>query len=70
MGDIVNLKHARKARARAEKAEVAAANRARFGRTKAEKSRDKAESAVVARTLDGAKRAPSDDKSDERGDKR
>jgi Domain of unknown function (DUF4169) len=58
MGDIVNLRHVRKARARAEKAEVAAENRARFGRTKAEKSRDKAETEVVARTLDGAKRTP------------
>lgn len=37
MSDIVNLRQARKARARAEKEKQAADNRLRFGMTKAER---------------------------------
>ncbi|GAB7550790.1 DUF4169 family protein [Novosphingobium sp. 11B] len=56
MAEIVNLRMARKARARsADKAE-AAANRAQHGRTKAEKSATQAEVARIDRTLDGARR--------------
>lgn len=56
MAEIVNLRMARKAKARsADKAE-AAANRAQHGRTKAEKSASQAEIARIDRTLDGAKR--------------
>lgn len=40
MGDVINLRQARKARARAEKEAQAQENRARFGRTGAEKQRD------------------------------
>jgi hypothetical protein len=40
MGDVINLRQARKARARAEKEAQAQENRARFGRTGAEKRRD------------------------------
>ena len=43
MADIVNLNRARKAKARAEKAAASAANRRKFGRTKAEKAHDRAE---------------------------
>lgn len=40
MGEVINLRQARKARARAEKEAQAQENRARFGRTGAEKRRD------------------------------
>ncbi|WCT74369.1 DUF4169 family protein [Sphingomonas naphthae] len=56
MAEIVNLRSARKARATAEAESAAAANRARFGRTKNEKRRDDLEQARAERTLDGAKR--------------
>lgn len=49
MVEIVNLRLARKQRARRLAADAAASNRARFGRTVAEKSRDatQAEKAVL-----------------------
>lgn len=56
MGEVVNLRRARKARARAADAAQASANRAAFGRTKAEKARDEEEAARRDRLLDGAKR--------------
>ena len=40
MGDIINLKRFKKRSERAEAASQADANRARFGRTKAERARD------------------------------
>ena len=51
--DIVNLRQARKAKQRAEKEGEAAANRARFGRTKPERLRAEAEKARVERELAG-----------------
>jgi hypothetical protein len=57
MVDIVNLRLARKAKARQEAAATASANRAAFGRTKAEKHGTTADKARTARALDGAKRA-------------
>ncbi|MGN6374370.1 MAG: DUF4169 family protein [Sphingomonas sp.] len=54
MGDIVNLRLARKAKARATKETTAAANRAAFGRTKAERLADEAAKARQERQLDGA----------------
>jgi hypothetical protein len=56
MAEIVNLNKARKAKARAEAGKQAEANRAKFGRTKAEKDRDAAEQARRNALLDGAKR--------------
>ncbi|MCA8927115.1 MAG: DUF4169 family protein [Alphaproteobacteria bacterium] len=56
MADIVNLNRARKAKARAEKAAASAANRRKFGRTKAEKAHDRAETERVRTLLDGARR--------------
>lgn len=41
MAEIINLKQARKARARRERNAEADANRRRFGRTRAEKKADK-----------------------------
>nr|WP_076073244.1 DUF4169 family protein [Sphingomonas montana] len=54
MGEIVNLRQARKAKARVVAAETAAVRRAQFGRSKAGVAGEKAERARAARVLDGA----------------
>ena len=54
MAEIVNLRLARKARDRAQAEQDAAANRAKFGRTKAQKAQQESDAARQARTLDGA----------------
>ncbi len=56
MGDIVNLKRVKKQKARAIRDTEAEANRAKFGQTKAEKQKSKAEAEIAARNLDGHKR--------------
>lgn len=56
MADILSLSKARKAKARADKDAVAEANRAKFGRTKAEKHADAAQKALAAKKLEGHKR--------------
>lgn len=55
MAEIVNLHRARKRRDRVQAAQDAAENRARFGRTRAERDRDALDAASAARTLDGAR---------------
>ncbi|PWC39710.1 DUF4169 family protein [Azospirillum sp. TSO35-2] len=55
MGDVVNLNRFRKNRDRADRAKEAEANRVRFGRTKAEKDRDRMEAERRAQTLEGKK---------------
>ncbi|WP_341209744.1 DUF4169 family protein [uncultured Sphingomonas sp.] len=55
MGEIVSFRQARKAKARAAKETQAAANRAAFGRTKAQKAADAAEQARTEALLDGTK---------------
>ncbi|MCG5243739.1 DUF4169 family protein [Azospirillum doebereinerae] len=55
MGDVVNLNRFRKTRERAERAKEADANRVRFGRTKAEKLRDRQEAERGTQALDGKK---------------
>ena len=50
--DVVNLRQARKAKARADKQRTASANRAVFGRTKAEKAKASAERERAGRALD------------------
>ena len=55
MGDVVNLRIARKRKGRDEAEAEAATNRAKFGRTKAEKKRDEQKAAELARTVDQAK---------------
>jgi hypothetical protein len=62
MTNIVNLRQARKARARVDKAKTAEENRARFGRTKAQRIADGAEENRRAAILDGARIDRSDDK--------
>ncbi len=58
MGEIVNLKLARKRKARAEKDGRAAENRILFGRTKAEKQQTEAERLRTVTSLNGHKREP------------
>ncbi len=55
-GDIINLRTARKRRARAERETLAAQNRVVFGQTKTEKQARKANSELEQRRLDQAKR--------------
>lgn len=56
MGEVVNLNKARKDRAKAEAKAAAKANRAAFGRPKAERQTTDKERARAERLLDGAKR--------------
>ena len=58
MAEIVNLRAARKARARSDREAKAEANRRKFGRTKAEKQADAAEKDRAGRALDAHKREP------------
>jgi hypothetical protein len=55
MAEIVNLRRARKDKARQERGAQAEANRVRFGRTKAEKAADKAGRERAQRDIDGKK---------------
>ncbi len=56
MGKIVNLRQARKGKARTKAAQDAAANRAAFGRTKSEKTLTRSKQEAAERKLDGHKR--------------
>ena len=53
MAEIVNLRRARKQKARAEAEKTAEQNRISFGRTKAERSLTEAERDKAARHIDG-----------------
>jgi hypothetical protein len=53
---LINLNRARKAKAKRDHTAEADANRAKFGRTKAEKQAAKAETEAAARHLDAHKR--------------
>lgn len=55
MAQIINLRQARKAKARTDAERAAAENRLRFGRTKAEKQRIEQDAARIAAVVDGAK---------------
>ena len=55
MGEVVNLRLARKVAARSAKEAEAAANRVRHGRTRAEREMTKADAARAASLLDGAR---------------
>jgi hypothetical protein len=56
MGDIVNLRGARKQKARREAEKSAEANRIAFGRTKSERERTGMENAIAERRIDGHRR--------------
>lgn len=58
MAEIVNLRQARKRKAREESAREAEQNRLLHGRTKAEKTRDRTESEKTVSFLDGHRREP------------
>ena len=53
MSDIINLNRARKKKRVAEKESVAAQNRAKFGRAKADKRRIEAEESLREQTIEG-----------------
>lgn len=55
MAEIVNLNRVKKAKARTEAEKTATANRAKHGRTKAERASDAAEEERRRALLDGAK---------------
>nr|WP_089220204.1 DUF4169 family protein [Sphingomonas laterariae] len=56
MGDVINLRLARKAKARTDAETRAAENRVRFGRTKGQKALEASEQARMKARLDGAER--------------
>ncbi|MBB3018076.1 hypothetical protein FHR70_001116 [Microvirga lupini] len=56
MAEIINLRQARKQKARAEKEARAEQNRITFGRTKAEKTLTKVEQDMTKTRLEGHKR--------------
>jgi Domain of unknown function (DUF4169) len=57
MAEIINLRRARKAKQRQDDAKTADFNRAKFGRSKADKQLAAAETALTVKTLDGHKRS-------------
>ncbi|ESR27307.1 DUF4169 family protein [Lutibaculum baratangense] len=61
MSDIVNLRQARKARARAEKEKQAADNRLRFGMTKAERQAAERQRSSLDRHVEGHRLGRTDD---------
>jgi hypothetical protein len=61
MGDIVNLRRARKERARRENDALAQANRISFGRSKTEKELGDAQKRLEAAKLDAHKRERPDE---------
>lgn len=67
MSNVINLRQARKAKARVDKANQADANRARFGRTKAQRAADAEEERKRMMVLEGARIVKVKDKADEEG---
>lgn len=62
MGDVVNLRQARKARDRRQAQQAAAEARARHGRTKQQRALEDAEADRLARTIEQSRRdTPSSD---------
>jgi hypothetical protein len=55
MAELINLRHRRKEAARRRAEDQAAENRARFGRPKADRLREKAETGKAERDLSGKK---------------
>jgi capsule polysaccharide export protein KpsE/RkpR len=61
MAEIINLRRARKAKAKSQSETKADANRVAFGRTKAEKQATAAVKSLEARRLEGHKRTTDDE---------
>jgi hypothetical protein len=55
MGDVVNLRHVRKAKVRTEREAAAAANRTAFGRSKLDRITSESERRRTETALDGAR---------------
>ncbi len=60
MGEVVNLRMARKRKARAGREDTAARNRAAHGMSRAEKEANKAARDRAEKALDGHRREPGD----------
>jgi len=60
MAEIINLRRARKAQQRADATGKAEANRAKFGRTRAEKEAEAKRAAIMRQALDAHRREDSD----------
>lgn len=58
MAEIINLRRARKGKAREAAAEKAAENRARFGKPKQAREQEKTEAARASKVLEAHKREP------------
>ncbi|MEO6395485.1 MAG: DUF4169 family protein [Devosia sp.] len=58
MAEILSLSKARKAKLREEKDAAAAANRVKFGRSRAERAVDELRQAQAEKQIDGHKRDP------------
>jgi hypothetical protein len=56
MGDVINLNRYRKLKQRAERARQTGEKRARFGVSKAERTKTAVERSIEIRRLDGARR--------------
>lgn len=65
MGDLINLRRARKAKQRDDEARAADTARLAFGRTKAEKQQTKAQRALDDRRIDGHRRDTTNRHSDD-----
>lgn len=61
MGEVINLRQYRKAKARAEAETKAGTNRAQFGRKKGERDHQATLDGLIQRRLDGARIRPSED---------
>jgi hypothetical protein len=61
MGEIINLRQARKQRDRAKREAAAEENRVRFGRSKSDKIKQSAEIILARRRLEANKRETPDD---------
>ena len=61
MGEVVSFRRAKKAKARSQKEDHAAANRAKFGASKAERKLTEARDDKAARELEGHRRDGDDD---------
>jgi hypothetical protein len=61
MGEIINLRQARKQRDRAKREAAAEENRVRFGRSKSDKIKQSAEILLARRRLEANKRETPDD---------
>ena len=55
MADIINLRQARKIKIRKDKADIASANRTKFGRSKGEKNLTNLSNTMSKEELDGKK---------------